>query len=120
MGYFWKLFWRCAVSKKRVVEFSTIVRAEPAKVYEAVATAEGLDGWFTTGVTIDPRPGGALVLRWKNWGVEDFSGEMVGEVVEARPSDRFAFRWPVDSGGYMTTVAMDIEVMRASQSMVEG
>jgi len=97
------------MSMEREVSFSTIVGAEPQQVYEAVATAEGLDAWFTTGATLEPSSGGALVFRWKNWGLEEFSGEIVGEVVEARPNRRFAFRWPVDSGGYMTTVTIDIE-----------
>jgi uncharacterized protein YndB with AHSA1/START domain len=97
---------------ERVVEFSTIVRAEPRRVYDAMATAAGLDGWFTKGTTLEARPGGVLVLRWKNWGVEDFTGEMVGEVVEARAVRRFVFRWPVDSGGYMTTVTIDFHTHR--------
>lgn len=93
----------------REVKFDTIVRAEPTRVYQAMATAEGLDGWFTRGTTLETRAGGALVFRWENWGVEKFSGEMVGEVVESRPALRFSFRWPVDSGGYMTTVVVDFE-----------
>jgi len=93
----------------REVRFDTIVRADREKVYDAIATAEGLDGWFTTGTELDPKPGGALILRWQDWGVEKFTGEITGSVVELRPPDRFAFRWPVDSGGYMTTVTIDIE-----------
>lgn len=94
----------------RQVRFDTVVRAAPDKVFNAIATAEGLDGWFTSGTELDPRPGGALILRWKDWGVERFTGEMRGDVVEIRKPARFAFRWPVDSGGYMTTVTIDIEV----------
>jgi uncharacterized protein YndB with AHSA1/START domain len=93
----------------REVRFDTIVRAERDKVYDAIATSEGLDGWFTSGTELDPQPGGTLVLRWEDWGVEKFTGEMSGSVVEARRPDRFAFRWPVDSGSYMTTVTIDIE-----------
>lgn len=93
----------------REVRFDTIVRAEPEKVYDAFATAEGLDSWFTAGTTLEARPGGALVFRWKDWGVEKFSGEMAGDVVEANRPGRFAFRWPVDSGGYMTTVRVCFE-----------
>ena len=93
----------------REVRFDTIVRAEPEKVFDAIATAGGLDGWFTVGTELDPRSGGSLILRWKDWGVEKFSGELRGDVVEHRRPERFAFRWPVDSGGYMTTVTIDIE-----------
>ena len=93
----------------REVRFDTVVRAAPDTVFDAIATAEGLDGWFTSGTELDPRPGGTLVLRWRDWGVEKFTGEMEGDVVEVRKPARFAFRWPVDSGGYMTTVTIDIE-----------
>jgi len=94
---------------KREVNFSTLVRAEPGKVFDAMATADGLNSWFTHDTTMDPRPGGSLVLRYKNWGVEDFTGDMVGEVVEVTRPSRFVFRWFVDSGGYMTTVTIDFE-----------
>jgi uncharacterized protein YndB with AHSA1/START domain len=96
------------VSKTREVRFSTLVRAEPGSVFDAVATTDGLDRWFTrAGSTLEPGPGGALVFRWQGWGVDDWSGEMVGEIVEHRRPERFAFKWPVDSGGYMTTVTID-------------
>ncbi len=106
----------------REVRFETIVRAEPEKVYDAIATADGLNGWFTSSTTLEARPGGALVFRWKNWGVEKFTGEMTGDVVEARRPDRFTFRWPVDSGGYMTTVTIDIETHEEGSvvRLVEG
>lgn len=106
----------------REVRFQTIVRAEPEQVYDAIATAEGLNGWFTSSTTLEARPGGALVFGWKDWGVEKFTGEMTGDVVEARRPDRFSFRWPVDSGGYMTTVAIDIETHEEGSvvRLVEG
>ena len=106
----------------REVRFATIVRAEPEKAFDAIATADGLDGWFTKGTELQPKPGGALVLRWQDWGIEKFTGEMVGDVVETRRPDRFSFRWPVDSGGYMTTVTIDIEAHEEGSvvRLVEG
>jgi uncharacterized protein YndB with AHSA1/START domain len=98
------------MSKMREVSFSTLVRAEQESVFDALATAEGLDRWFTHGgSTLEPGAGGALVFRYRNWGVGDFTGEIEGEVVEHRRPERFSFRWPVDSGGYMTTVVVDFE-----------
>jgi uncharacterized protein YndB with AHSA1/START domain len=97
------------MTMKREVRFSTVVRAEREKVFDAIATSEGLDGWFTSGTELDPQPGGTLVLRWKDWGFEKFTGEMTGSVVETSRPDGFTFRWPVDSGGYMTTVTIDFE-----------
>lgn len=98
------------MSKLREVRFDTLVRAAPGSVFDAMATTDGLDRWFTRGgSTLEPGPGGALVFRYQNWGTENFTGEMVGEVVEHRRPEKFVFRWPVDSGGYMTTVRIDFE-----------
>jgi uncharacterized protein YndB with AHSA1/START domain len=94
---------------QREVRFEVIVRAEPVVVFDAMATANGLNQWFTHKTTLDGSPGGALVFRWRDWGVEKFTGEMVGEVVEARSPETFVFKWPVDSGGYMTTCRIDFE-----------
>jgi uncharacterized protein YndB with AHSA1/START domain len=110
------------MTNTREVRFDTIVRAEPENVFDAIATAEGLDAWFTSGTTLEARTGGALVFRWVDWGVEKFTGEMEGEVVEADRPEKFVFRWPVDSGGYMTTVTITIEasVEGAIVRLVEG
>lgn len=91
------------------VSFSTLVRGAPDLVYDAMTTAEGLDGWFTNGTSIDATPGGSLTFRWQNWGPENFTGEMSGPVLEAQRPDRFVFRWLVDSGGYESTVEVDFK-----------
>jgi len=91
------------------VTFDTIVRAAPERVYDAVATAEGLDAWFTTGASVDARPGGSIMFRWKDWGVTKYTGEIGGPVLEATPPKRFVFQWTVDSGGYDTTLEIDLE-----------
>lgn len=94
---------------KREVRSDVIVRADPEKVFKAMATVDGLNSWFTHDTTMEEHPGGELVLSWKDWGPEKFTGQMVGEFVEATPPERFVFKWPVDSGGYMTTCAIDFE-----------
>jgi uncharacterized protein YndB with AHSA1/START domain len=52
------------------VKQSVFIRASREKVYDAFATAEGLDGWFTRGSRIDARPGGAMLFKWVDWGAE--------------------------------------------------
>ena len=42
---------------------STLVRAGIEEVYDAIATAGGLDGWFTTGAEVDARPAGSDTSR---------------------------------------------------------
>ncbi len=93
----------------RQITFGTMVRARPEQVYDAIATSEGLDGWFTTGASVDASPGGHITFRWENWGPENYTGENGGPVVEANRPHRFAFRWRVDSGGYETAVEIDLK-----------
>ena len=91
------------------VSFITLVRVKPEPVYDALATAEGLDAWFTTGASVDARPGGEIHFRWKDWGLERYTGENGGPVLEARRPERLVFRWKVDSFLYETTVEIDFE-----------
>jgi uncharacterized protein YndB with AHSA1/START domain len=93
----------------RVVRFSTFIRSTPERVFDALATAEGLDKWFTSSCTLETRAGGNLVFRWKDHGLEGFTGEYQGSVVEWRRSALFAFQWPVDLGNYRTTVTVSLQ-----------
>ena len=91
----------------RKVEFSTLVRAHPEQVYDAIATANGLDGWFTEGAVVDGNAGGQILFRWKNYGMKNYTGENSGRIIEACRPHRFAFQWNADSGLYMTTVEIE-------------
>ena len=91
------------------VEFATLVRAEPERVYDALTTAEGLDGWFTKGSSVDARAGGNIKFRWENWGYQHYSGEDGGPILEAKRPERFAFQWKTDTDSYNTTVEISFE-----------
>jgi uncharacterized protein YndB with AHSA1/START domain/GNAT superfamily N-acetyltransferase len=91
------------------VTCKVLVKAPPERVWDALTTAAGLDGWFTTGASVEPKPGGLIVFRWEGWGPDDFTGTYEGTVVEALPPERFVFRWPVDARTYDTTVEIDLE-----------
>ena len=95
-------------SLDRVVRFRTFIRATTDRVFDAVATAKGLDRWFTSGCTLEPRRGGCLVFRWKDHGLDGFTGEYDGSVVEWQRPTLFVFEWPVDLGNYRTTVTVSL------------
>ncbi|MFX0183553.1 MAG: SRPBCC domain-containing protein [Candidatus Hodarchaeota archaeon] len=90
------------------ISYSILVRAPPEQVYDAISTAKGLDGWFTSGAEVDTSPGGNILFRWKDWGPEHFSGEDGGPVLEAQRPNRFVFQWRPEST-YYTTVEIDFE-----------
>lgn len=91
--------------------FKTLIRVSPERVYDAIATDAGLNGWFTTGATIDLRPGGAIQFRWKDWGVDRYTGEIPGLVLETSRPHRHVFQWRADSGTYDTKVEIDFEAV---------
>lgn len=90
------------------VEARILVRSDPARVWEALATGEGLDAWFTTGARLEARPGGLLSCRWERWGPDEFTGTFDGEVLEAVPPRRLVFRWAVDTRTCDTVVEFDL------------
>ena len=95
------------IKLKHKVDFSIHVRATPEKVYDAMTTAHGLDGWFTQGAEVQAEPGGMIQFRWKDWGPESYTGQNGGSVLEAQRPERFVFCWTADSGRYDTTVEID-------------
>jgi uncharacterized protein YndB with AHSA1/START domain len=74
----------------------TMIRAKQKDVFKALATAKGYDRWFTSGTTLEARPGGKLVFRWRDWGAEHVTTESQAVVVAHEPYDRFVFNWWLD------------------------
>jgi uncharacterized protein YndB with AHSA1/START domain len=89
----------------------TLIRASPEKVYDAIATGEGLDAWFTSGSFVDARPGGRIKFVWKDWGPDKYTTESDGPVLEAERGKRFVFQWNPDHGNpkLATTIEINFE-----------
>ena len=71
----------------------TIIRANRTQVFEALATADGFDRWFTRGTYLDARTGGTLVFKWKDWGADRVSASAKGRIITYQRSLRFVFEW---------------------------
>ena len=95
------------MTRSEKVDFISLMRVSPDKAYEAMTTAEGLDGWFTKGAKVEAKSGGHIQFRWEDYGPYGYTGENGGPVLEARRPERFVFQWTADSGGYDTTVEID-------------
>jgi uncharacterized protein YndB with AHSA1/START domain len=91
------------------IRYATFVCAPAERVYDGIATAAGLDGWFTVGAEVDARPGGRIVFRWREFGPDQVTGEDGGPVLEANRPLRFVFQWSPDNDTYQTTVEIDFE-----------
>ncbi len=72
------------------IEREIVIAAPVERVWEVVTKAEHVGAWFgDAGAEIDLRPGGAMVLRWKQYGVY----RCVVEAVD--PPRFFSFRGAV-------------------------
>lgn len=91
------------------IRYATFVRAPAERVYDGIATAAGLDGWFTVDAEVDARPGGRIRFRWRDFGPDKVTGEDGGPVLEAERPRRFVFQWSPDDKTYQTTVEIDLE-----------
>lgn len=91
------------------IRYATLVRAPAEAVYDGIATAHGLDGWFTQGSSVDAHPGGRLVFRWHEFGADRVTQEADCPVLEAERGKRFVFQWKPDTSGYYTTVEINFE-----------
>lgn len=56
---------------KKIIHFVNI-KASPEKVFRALTTEEGLAGWWSTNVKVQPGVGGVIDFRF----VEDFNPDM--------------------------------------------
>jgi uncharacterized protein YndB with AHSA1/START domain len=78
------------------IEREVVIEAPVARVWELVTEAEHLGRWFgDAGAEVDLRPGGAMELRWSEYGTSR-------GLIEAVEAPRlFAFRWAPfkDPGG---------------------
>ena len=70
------------------IEREITIAAPPERVWSVLTEADHIAGWFAdAGAEIDLRPGGALVMRWEQYGMTRARVEAV------EPPHRFAYRW---------------------------
>ncbi|MDH3891862.1 MAG: SRPBCC domain-containing protein [candidate division Zixibacteria bacterium] len=89
------------------IEKSIFIAAPREKVFEAITDSEHWNKYFTTGMELDPRPGGVCNFKWKNWGPDLDNHESPGHVLEIDPPRRFAFEW--GRPGEKTTAQLDLK-----------
>ena len=70
------------------IEREITIAAPVDRVWSVLTDAEHINGWFAdAGAEIDLRPGGALVMSWREYGTTRARVEAV------EPPHRFAYRW---------------------------
>ena len=85
------------------------IKAPRERVYDAFATTDGLNAWFTEGGSVDARPGGAMVFTFVDWGPDKINATFKGRVIEARRPERFVYQWGIETPEETTTVELAFE-----------
>ena len=93
----------CAINQR------TFIAVPPEEVYDAITSADHWDKFFTTGMELDPTPGGKCVFRWKDWGPDFYSLAADGRTVAAERPHRFAFQWYPAGKEEGTTITFSLE-----------
>jgi uncharacterized protein YndB with AHSA1/START domain len=83
-----------------------LIRADREKVFDAMTSAKGLDGWFTKGARVDRRPRGYIFFKWVEWGVDKVNSEAKCPIIEVKKPERFVFQWWED---HYTTIELVFE-----------
>jgi uncharacterized protein YndB with AHSA1/START domain len=84
-----------------------VIEARPATVFSVFTESARWAAWWGAGSTIDPRPGGRILVRHPN-GVE-----MTGRVVEIDPPARLVFTYgypagkPISEDGSLVTIRLE-------------
>jgi uncharacterized protein YndB with AHSA1/START domain len=89
------------------VRKSVFIAAPIERVFQALTGSEHWDKYFTTGMELDPKPGGVCDFKWKDWGPDLINLESPGKVLEIDPPRRFVFEW--GRPGLRTTAQLDLE-----------
>jgi len=86
---------------------TVIIQAAPETVFGFFTDTPKWASWWGAGSTIDPRPGGALKIRYPD------GTEVLGQVVELRAPERIVFTYGyatgkmIEPGGSLVTIALE-------------
>ena len=86
---------------------TVIIQAAPETVFGFFTDTPKWASWWGAGSTIDPRPGGALKIRYPD------DTEVLGQVVELRAPERIVFTYGyatgkmIEPGGSLVTIALE-------------
>ena len=91
---------------KNKIRQRTFIAASRERVYDTLTDAKSWDSFFTTGMELEPKPGGICSFSWKDWGPDNYTLKVPGKVIEANRPDLFIFQW--GSHGKATTIRVEL------------
>jgi uncharacterized protein YndB with AHSA1/START domain len=89
-----------------IIKHKTAIKAPIVDVFDCIASAEGLDKWFTKGTIFDLE-NKKIKFVWKDWGVDKVNNTSDGIIIEYDRPRRYVFSWWVDT--YDSIIEIDFK-----------
>jgi len=80
----------------------TFIKTSPEKVYDTITSGDGWNAFFTSETEINPKLGGMITFRWKDWGPNFYTTSAGGPVLEAGRPHKFSFKWGIERPSVVT------------------
>lgn len=90
---------------KTPISAKVLIKAAIQEVFDHIATADGLDKWFTSGSVIEEKVNGDMEFKWVDWGPDKVNTSSKCRVVWHERPNRFIFEWWLD---HPTTVEIKL------------
>lgn len=94
---------------RHTIRHQTFIQAPPEKVYDTITSGAGWNAFFTQATEVEPKAGGKIVFRWKDFGPNFYTTEAEGKVLSAESPGLFMFEWYPVGRETPTIVRFEIE-----------
>jgi uncharacterized protein YndB with AHSA1/START domain len=87
----------------------TFIAVSPERVYDTITSADEWNRFFTHSTELDPKPGGKMVFRWKDWGPNLYTVNAECTILVCERPNRFVFQWYPVGKENPTTIEFKME-----------
>jgi len=90
------------------ISHRVFIAAPPEKVYDTITSGDGWNAFFTQATEVDPKPGGKIVFRWRDYGPNFYTTDAEGEVLKTNRPNLFVFQWYPVGREHPTTIEITL------------
>ena len=92
----------------KAIRHQSLIFVSPERVYDTITSGEGWNAFFTSDSEVDPKPGGRIVFRWKDWGPQNYTVSAEGKVHRAERPNLFVFEWYPVGKDHPTVITFEL------------
>lgn len=91
------------------IRHQSLIFASPERIFDTITSGAGWNAFFTYATEVDPKPGGNIVFRWKDWGPQKYNVSAEGKVHRAERPGLFEFEWYPVGREHPTTITFEMK-----------